>query len=69
MAPLAVQPYSIYSAETRSPRRVLIQKPEISTYRPPAAAAEAAEVGLVWKWMVGLTYMFSFITFCFVFTV
>lgn len=49
--------------------RLQIQKPEISTYRPPLQSAQPVSVGFAWKLMVGLTYLFSFITFYFVFTV
>lgn len=49
--------------------KLQIQKPEVSTYRPPSKPAQSAAVGWTWKLMVGLTYLFSFITFYFVFTV
>ncbi len=68
MTELAVKPRMVYGAAMRK-ARVQIQKPEISTYRPSHAVGAEISVGLAWKMMVGLTYLFSFITFYFVLSV
>lgn len=68
MAQLAVRINSSYSEPLRK-ARLQIQKPEVSTYRPPTQTLEGISVGFGWKLMVGFTYLFSLITFYFVFTV
>ncbi len=68
MAPIAAPMNPVYGVPLKK-ARLQIQKPEISTYRPPAHPVERVSIGFAWKLMVGFTYLFSFITFYFVFTV
>ena len=68
MTQLAVKPSAVYGAALNK-TRVQIQKPEISTYHPSVNVETEAAVGLSWKLMVALTYLFSLVTFYFVFSV
>ncbi len=68
MAELAVTPRMVHSSAIPR-RRLQIQKPEISTYQPAAVSQTRSSVSVGWKMLVALTYLFSLITFYFVFTV
>ncbi len=68
MVDLATRSNPAYGAVLMK-RRLQIQKPEISTYRPPIVSSQEVPIGVIWKLMVGLTYLFSLITLYFVATV
>jgi hypothetical protein len=69
MTPLAAPARPVYSMGTQKTKAgIRIQKPEIQSYKDFSPVSEPLEIKPIWKLLVTLTYLFSFIGLFFAFS-